>query len=299
MSNVTPDVLEIDGRRLQLSNRDKLLWPEAGFTKGQMLDYYLEVASALLPHLAGRPITLRRFPNGVDGDNWFQTRCPAGRPDWMRTHRLSGARGQTFDMCLIEDRAALAWVANLAAIELHPLLARSDDSMGADFVVFDLDPGPQADLLDCCEVAIALRRSLEDSGLRSLVKTSGSVGLHIYVPVQATTFARARGFARELAASMVRALPACVTNRKGTGRAGMVLIDWSQNAATKSLIAPYSMRGTGWPTVSTPVSWDEIERSLAGRRPELLVFEASAVLGRLEQVGDLFAGALEPTQQLP
>ena len=289
MSSRSEDVLEVDGRRVKVSNRDKVLWPAAGVTKGQMIDYYLAAASALLPHLSGRPVTLRRFPDGVERENWFQTQCPPGRPDWVPTHRMTGARGQVYDTCMIEDRAALAWAANLAAIELHPLLGRSDDFEKPDFVVFDLDPGPKADLLDCCRVAIRLREYLDERGFAPRAKTSGSVGLHVYAVTEASTFAETREFARRLAQSLALAEPLLITDRKeASGRAGKVLIDWSQNAAAKSMIAPYSLRGTGWPTVSTPVGWEEIERSLAEARPERLVFEPAAVLERLDRSGDLF-----------
>ena len=293
--------LEVEGRWLRLSNLDKVLWPLAGFTKGDVIDFYTRVAPTLLPHVQERPLTLRRFPDGVDASNWFQTQCPPGRPDWLSTAPLADRRGGVYEMCLVNDLASLLWVANLAAIELHPLLARRERPDEPTVVVFDLDPGPPADVLACCEVALGLRDMLDGLGLATFPKTSGSVGLHVYVPLNTPHgFPETKGFAREIAALLTAERPDRVTDvMRRAARGGKVLVDWLQNDPTRSTLAPYSLRGTGWPTVSTPVTWEEVERALATASAELLTFEAADVLDRLERVGDLFAPVLELTQRLP
>jgi bifunctional non-homologous end joining protein LigD len=293
--------LEVEGRRLRVSNPGRVLWPAAGFTKAQMIEYYVAVAPALLPHLAGRPLTLRRFPEGVEAPNWYATQCPPGRPSWLPTVTLAGRRGRTHELCVVGDLPSLVWVANLGAIELHPLLARARRPEQPTAVVFDLDPGPPADLISCCRVALRLRDALADLGLTALAKTSGSVGLHVYVPLNTPhTYAETKAFARAVAARLASEHPEEVTEamRKST-RAGKVFVDWVQNDAARSTVAAYSLRGTGWPTVSTPVTWDEVGRALAVGKPELLTFETAAVLRRLDGVGDLFRPVEELEQALP
>jgi bifunctional non-homologous end joining protein LigD len=293
--------LEVEGRRLRVSNPDRVLWPEAGFTKGQMIEYYLAVAPALLRHVAGRPLTLRRFPEGVEGGNWYATQCPPGRPSWVPTVALAGRRGRTHELCVVNDLPSLVWVVNLGAIELHPLLARARRPEQPTAVVFDLDPGHPADLVSCCRVAVWLRAVLAELGLTALAKTSGSVGLHVYVPLNTPhTYVETKAFARAVAARLKAEHPAEVTDAmRKSARPGKVFVDWVQNDAARSTVAAYSLRGTGWPTVSAPVTWDEVGRALATERAELLTFETGSVLRRLDEVGDLFRAVEELEQLLP
>jgi len=293
--------LDVAGRRLRLSNLDKVLWPAAGFTKRDVIDYYTRVAPTLLPHVEERALTLRRFPDGVEGTNWFQTQCPPGRPSWLPTTTLADRRGGVYEMCLVNDLPSLLWVANLAAIELHPLLGRHERPDEPTAVVFDLDPGPPADVLACCQVALRLREVLDGLGLAAFPKTSGSVGLHVYVPLNTPHgYAQTKAFAKETAARLTAEHRHRVTDvMRRSARAGKVLVDWLQNDPTRSTLAPYSLRGTGWPTVSTPVTWDELERALARGRAELLTFDAPAVVERLDRSGDLFLPVLELRQALP
>ena len=282
--------LDIDGRRFAVSNLDKALWPEGGFTKGQMLDFYARVAPMLLPHLAGRPVTLRRFPDGVEGLNWYQFQWPRGHPGWLRSAKLG-----RFRFCLIEDVASLLWAANLAAVELHPLLAPAARPEEPSFVVLDLDPGPPAGLRECCRVALAARELLGAAGLDSFAKTSGVLGLHLYVPLApGHAFGSTKAFARTLAERLESELPELVVARTARElRAGKVLVDWVQNSRPRSSIAPYSLRAAPRPTVSTPLAWDELERCDVGP------FGPAEALSRVERLGDLFAPVLELEQRLP
>jgi bifunctional non-homologous end joining protein LigD len=292
--------LELEGRELRLKNLDKVLWPAASFTKGDLIAFYRDVASALLPHLAERPVTLRRFPDGVDGLGWYQTQC-RGCPAWMRTKPLRGRGGALLRYCLVDDVPSLVWTASVGTIELHPFLALGDRPQEPTVLVFDLDPGPPADILDCCRVAIRLRDLLHELHLRSFAKTSGSVGLHVYVPLNTPhSYGQTKAFARAVAARLARERPEEVVDRmQRTLRAGKVLIDWLQNDASRSTVAPYSLRATAWPTVSTPVAWGEVEGALAARRAELLTFDAREVRERLDRLGDLFRPVLELSQTLP
>jgi bifunctional non-homologous end joining protein LigD len=269
-----------------LKNLDKPLWP--GFTKGEMIAYYRAVAPALLPHLAGRAVTLARFPDGVDGPGWYQSNCPQGA---ARIATLTGPSGKTVRYCLIEDEGALVWAANLGAIELHPFLARADAPDRPLALVFDLDPGPPAGLAACCEVAGLLRERL--SPLRCFVKTSGAKGLHVYVPVDAT-YAETRPLARALAARLASELPALVTDKPlKAQRAGKVFIDWGQNDPNRSTIAPWSLRATRVPLVSMPLRWEELVN------PRALAFTPERALERLRGEGDPFGAVLELRQRLP
>ncbi len=280
---------------VQLTNLDRVLWPEAGFTKGAMIEYYRRVAHVLLPHLAGRPLTMWRFPLGVHERGWWQNEC-RGRPPWMATAEI---RGQQF--CIVDDLPSLVWAANLGAVELHPYLARGDRPDQPTVVVFDLDPGAGADTVACCRAAVWLREALDELGLVSFAKTSGSLGLHVYVPLNAhPDFAETKAFARALARRLAAEHPDHVVDEaRRSARAGKVLVDWLQNDATRSTVAAYSLRATRRPTVSTPVTWDEVERTLAEAKPELLAFEPAHVLARLDRFGDLFRPVLELTQTLP
>jgi bifunctional non-homologous end joining protein LigD len=270
-----------------LKNLDKPLWP--GFTKGQMIDWYRTVAPALLRHLSGRAVTLARFPDGVAGPGWYQSNCPQGAP---RTTEVTGPSGKTVRYCLIEDLDTLLWAANLATIEFHPFLAPASAPDRPHALVLDLDPGPPAGLAECCAVALTLRERLQP--LRSFVKTSGAKGLHLYVPLNGTaTYAETKPFARDLARSMAADLPALVIDRPVRAtRAGKVYIDWAQNDANRSIIAPWSLRASRVPLVSTPLHWEE----LAGSRR--LAFTAAAALERLKRDGDAFQPVLELVQRL-
>lgn len=293
-------VIEVEGRSVKLSNLDKVLYPAAGFTKAEVLDYYARVAPTLLPHLGDRALTLRRFPDGVEGNSFYEKNCPRYRPDWVGVHRVTGEDG-AIDFCRIDSLAALTWVANLAALELHTSMARAADPDSPTMVVFDLDPGPPAAVLDCARVALWIRRVLDDLGLVSLVKTSGSKGLQAYVPLNApATYERTAGFARTLAQLLERQEPDRVVSvQRKDLRRGKVLVDWSQNSRHKTTVCAYSLRARERPTVSTPVSWDEVEEALDAGDPALLSFEAGEVLQRIDRRGDLFAPAADLVQELP
>jgi bifunctional non-homologous end joining protein LigD len=264
-----------------------------------MIDYYASVAPTLLPHVAGRALTLGRFPGGVDGPGFAQTEC-RGCPEWMTTYPLQLRDGRVRRCCVVEDRASLLWVANQAAIELHPFLARTDRHDEPTDVVLDLDPGPGAGLLDCCRVALRARVLLGELGLVAFVKTSESTGLHILVPLNTShRYAQTKPFARELAARLAAQDPEHVTDRVRAPRERRVFVDWLANDASRSMIAPYSLRAADEPTASTPVCWDEVELALDAAAPERLTFTAEHVLRRIDAVGDPLAPALALRQRLP
>jgi bifunctional non-homologous end joining protein LigD len=287
--------VRIGQRQLRLVNLGKVLYPQAGFTKAQVIDYYARVSEALLPHLRGRPLTLKRYPNGVDQPYFYEKRCPPHRPPWVHTAEADGIR-----YCVIDDLPSLVWVANLADLELHVPLAKAKNYHRPDLVVFDLDPGAPADLVQCCEVALLLRGLFDSLGLACFAKTSGSKGLQVYVPlnVPGVTYDDTKPFARAVAEALERERPKLVvSNMKKSLRAGKVLVDWSQNDPHKTTVCVYSLRALERPTVSTPVTWDEIEACANGKTR--LVFEADAALRRVAGEGDLFAPLLELKQKLP
>jgi bifunctional non-homologous end joining protein LigD len=273
--------LSVGGRDVRVANLEKVMYPRTGFTKGELIDYYRAVARWLLPHIAGRPLTLGRFPDGVDGPGWYQVRCPS-RPPWMETIAVPARGGGAIDYCVVRDEAGLIWAANTGAIELHPFLWRSPDE--PDVVVFDLDPSREAGLRSCARLACELRAMIPSD---ALVKMSGLKGLHVYVPVRDTTWAEARSFSRHVAERATAELPSlATTSPRLSERRGRVLVDWRQNDPRRSLIAPYSLRGTPEPAVSAPVSWDEVERIAdTGVAPR---FGPRDVLKRVESMGDLF-----------
>lgn len=278
-----------------LTNLDKVLWPRAGFRKGDMIEYYRRIAPALLPHLAGRPLVTHRSPDGVEGKGWFQTRCPHP-PAWLRTATVpSGSRrGEAYEYCVVDDLRSLLWVANLGAIELHPLLACTDRLDVPTQVVFDLDPGPPAGIAACSEVAVRLRDLLAALGLRSVVKTSGWAGIHVVVPLNSSqTFEASKRFARSIAAHLAARHPELIVDRPAQRlRQGKVFIDWSQNSRTRSIVAPYSLRATDIPLVSTPLAWEEVGQKAS-------FFQPQGVLERVAEYGDRFRAALEVEQELP
>jgi bifunctional non-homologous end joining protein LigD len=282
--------VSVGGRRLALTNLDKVLFPETGFTKAQLIDYYAAVAPALLPHLERRPLTIRRFPDGVTGPSWHQNEIQR-EPDWFPVFATTGRGGRPLRFAMVDGLPALVWLANQAAVELHPFLWRVDAPRRPTQIVFDLDPGPPAGLSECARVALALRPLLERLGFSPLVKTSGSLGLHVHAalaePVDAK--ALARRIAERLAAERHEEVTA---EMKRAARAGRVYVDWLQNDPTRQTVAPYSLRGLPYPSVATPVRWDEVEFAAAEGRPELLVFSPGDALARLESDGDLFEALL-------
>ncbi|MGH9285618.1 MAG: non-homologous end-joining DNA ligase, partial [Acidimicrobiales bacterium] len=293
--------VDVGGHQLKLSNLDKVLYPATGFTKGEVIDYYARIGPVLVGHLDGRPTTLKRYPNGVEGQFFFEKNCPGHRPDWVSTAPIwSGHSRRTIDYCVVDGVATLVWLANLAALELHPSLSRAADLRRPTMAVFDLDPGPPADIVACCEVALHLRHLFDQLGLSAWPKTSGSKGLQVYVPLNGEVSYEGAGgtktFALAVAQYLERAHPKLVVSSMAKDqRVGRVFIDWSQNDDSKTTVAVYSMRARGRPTVSTPVSWDEVERA---DRAELS-YEAPAVLTRVADHGDLFAPVLSVVQQLP
>ena len=294
----TPVVIE--GKNLTLTNLEKVLYEQGAFTKGEVIDYYRRIAPVLLPHLAGHPLTLKRYPNGVGAEHFYEKRCPEYRPEWLETKRVEG-RTKVVNYCLANDLPALVWVANLASLELHVLLSRSEALDRPTAMVFDLDPGPPAGLLDCVRIALELRDLLADSGLRSLAKVSGGKGLHFYVPLNsAAGFDDTKRFAHAVARAYEEKNPERATsNMRKELRAGRVFIDWSQNDASKTTVCVYSLRAQERPTVSAPVEWKELARALQKGDPSGLVFSPEDALARVEKKGDLFAEALTLKQKLP
>jgi bifunctional non-homologous end joining protein LigD len=304
---VSPEkvAVEVEGRQLTLSNLGKVLYPEPGFTKGEVIDYYTRVAPVLLPHLADRPLTFKRYPDGVEGKFFFEKNAPSHRPPWVRTVELpspgSTKNRATIHYAVVKDLPTLVWAANLATLELHvPMwrVTRQSKPKNPDLMVYDLDPGPPATIVECCQVAAWVREALEADGLAAYPKTSGSKGLQLYVPLDGKApWERVHGYARELAIRLEKEHPDLVVwNMKKDLRGGKVLVDWSQNNAAKTTIAVYSLRARPLPTVSTPVTWDEVE---ATRTAADLVFTASDVLARVEKDGDLFGPILEGAGTLP
>jgi bifunctional non-homologous end joining protein LigD len=290
--------VEVEGHRLTLSNLTKVLYPATGTTKAEVIDYYARVAPVMVPHLEDRGVTLRRFPDGVEGGSFFEKRCPGHRPRWMRTISGPGDRTGPIGYCCLDSAAALVWAANMAALEIHAPMARSDIETPT-MVVFDLDPGEPADIVSCADVALDIRHVLDGLGLLGLPKTSGSKGMQVYVPLNTpgVTHEAASGFAQAIAQLLERARPGdVVSNMNKALRRNKVFVDWSQNSRHKTTIAPYSLRARPHPTASTPLTWDEVE-SCADGTP--LAFEAEDVLDRLEDHGDLFAETLTLRQRLP
>jgi bifunctional non-homologous end joining protein LigD len=296
--------VEVDGRELKLTNLDKVLYPKAGFTKGEVVDYYAKVAEAMVPHLSGRAVTLRRFPEGVDDLDaaFFEKRCPKHRPKWVKTARVeAGPHAGKIDFCVCDGLPTLIWMAQLAAIELHPSLSLARAPKRPTVLAFDLDPGPPADVIDCCRVAIRLRDLFAHFGLESFPKTSGSKGLQVYIPLNGRdSYEKTKPFAKAIAQLLEKQTPdEVVSKMKKVEREGKVFVDWSQNHQRKTTIAVYSLRARERPTASTPVSWGEVERALEREDADALVFEAADVLKRIEKDGDLFAPVLELKQDLP
>ena len=294
--------LIVDGRQLKVTNLDKVLYPATGFTKGDVIDYYRGVAQVMLPHLQARPVTFKRYPDGVEGEFFFVKQCALYRPKWVHTttiHAKTAHRDVTY--CVIDDLPTLLWSANLAALELHTSLSLMDDVTRPTSLVLDLDPGAPATILECAQVGIWLRDVANDLGLQSFPKVSGSKGLHIHVPINGPiTYATTKPFAQALAQRLEAAHPdLVVANMRRARREGKVLIDWSQNDQHKTTVGVYSLRGRARPTVSTPVTWQEVEDALRAHDAAQLSFEAPQVLQRIERMGDLYAPVLTLQQVLP
>jgi bifunctional non-homologous end joining protein LigD len=297
--------VEVEGKELRLTNLDKVLYPKAGFSKGEMVDYYAKVAPAIVPHLSGRAVTLRRFPEGVEDLDaaFFEKRCPKHRPKWVKTTRVeAGPNAGKIDFCVCDGLPTLIWMAQLAAIELHPSLSLGRAPKRPTVVAFDLDPGPPADVVDCSRVALRLREVLDQLGLECFAKTSGSKGMQLYVPLNVkTSYEQTRPFAQALAQLIAKQTPDEVLAKMGkkTDRSGKVLVDWYQNNERKTTIAVYSLRARERPICSTPITWEEVEKAADSGEAGHLVFETKDVLERIERHGDLFAPVLELQQELP
>ncbi len=290
--------VEVGGRRLSLSNLDKVLYPDVGFTKAQVIDYYARIAPYMLPHVSSRCMTLRRWPDGVDQPSFFNKRCPGHRPEWLDVGIGPGDRDGDIHYCRIDEPASLVWTANMAALELHGPMALCHDIESPVICVFDLDPGEPATIVQCSQVALVIRELLAAVGLIGVAKTSGGKGLQVYVPLNSPhTHVHASRFALAVGHMAAKELPdIVVVEMKKSLRVGKVFVDWSQNSRHKTTISPYSLRAASEPTVSTPVSWDEVAEAAEGGP---LRFTAEQVLERVEEVGDLFADVAAEVQQLP
>ncbi len=299
---MSDSVVDIQGRHLKLTNLEKVLYPAAEFTKGQVIDYYARVAPVLVPHLHGRPLTLKRYPNGVDAQFFFEKNATQHRPEWIKTTPIwSEGNHRTVNYLLANDLPTMVWIANLAGIELHPSLSLAKQMDRPTMLVFDLDPGPPADIVQCCQVGVWLREIFDHFKLQSFPKTSGSKGLQVYVPLNTpTNYDVTKSFAQALARLLeTEHRELVVSDMKKQLRTGKVLVDWSQNDQHKTTIGVYSLRARERPTVSTPVKWEEVEQCLKKKDAKILVFEADKVLARVGKMGDLFAPVLTLKQKLP
>ena len=295
-------IVDIQGRQLTLTNLDKVLYPASGFTKAQVIDYYVRIAPVLLAHLKDRPLTLKRYPEDVNGMFFYEKACPKYRPEWVQTAPVwSEGRNDYIDFCLAQDVPTLVWAANLADLELHTSLSRANSIMQPTMMVFDLDPGEPANIVQCCRVGLRLRELFEKIGLKTFAKTSGSKGLQVYVPLNTpVTYDDTKPFAHAVARFLEEESPKeIVSDMKKSLRVGKVFVDWSQNDDHKTTVCVYSLRAKERPTVSTPVEWDEVEACLSKKDPKRLVFESDAVLARVERSGDLFARVESLKQKLP
>jgi bifunctional non-homologous end joining protein LigD len=294
--------LIVEGKKLAVSNLNKVLYPKAGFTKGQLIDYYIRIAPVLLPHLKDRPLTMKRYPDGVEGEFFYEKNCPSHRPKWVKTAKVwSEGNQRIMDYCLANDLPTLVWAANLADLELHTSLARKSNIERPTMMVFDLDPGAPADIVQCCQVGLWLRDLLAKIKLESWAKTSGSKGLQVYVPLNTpVNYDATKGWSRSLAQYLEHEHPNLVTsNMSKAMREGKVFVDWSQNDEHKTTICVYSLRAKEEPTVSTPITWNEVENCLKKKNAELLKFRSDQTLARVEKLGDLFESIETLKQKLP
>lgn len=295
--------VEIDGHLVRLTNLEKMFYPKAGYTKAHVLEYYRRIAPVLLPHLRDRALTLKRYPDGVDGPFFYEKSCPSHAPDWVETAAVwSKGRGEDIHFCVINELASLMWAVNLADLELHTYLALAREPEKPTTIVFDLDPGPGTDVIDCARVALRLRDALHDAGLPiSLAKTSGSKGMQVYAPLNTpATFAQTKPFARGVGEVLERETPKLVTtNMSKMRRKGRVFVDWSQNDAHKTTVCVYSLRAKEEPTVSTPLTWNEVATAAAEGDANMLRFLPDDLDARVAEHGDLFEDVLVKRQRLP
>jgi bifunctional non-homologous end joining protein LigD len=294
--------LTVAGKKLAVSNLDKVLYPKVGFTKGEVIDYYIRIAPVLLPHLKDRPLTMKRYPDGVEGEFFYEKNCPSHRPSWVKTAKVwSEGNNRTMDYCLANDLPTLVWAANLADLELHTSLSRKNKIDRPTMMVFDLDPGPPADIVQCCQVGLWLRDLLAELELESFAKTSGSKGLQVYVPLNTpVTYDETKMLSHALAEYLERERNHLVVSKMSKEiRKGKVLVDWSQNDEHKTTICVYSLRAKEEPTVSTPVTWEEAGNCLKKKKAALLRFRSGQTLERVEKMGDLFEPVESLKQKLP
>jgi bifunctional non-homologous end joining protein LigD len=297
----TSTKVQVGNVEVAISNLDKVFYPKTGFTKGQVIDYYIRISEVLLPHLQDRPITLKRYPNGVEGLFFYEKQCPSSRPKWVKTTKVPKSDGSDINYCVMNDLPALIWAANLADLELHTFLHKMPRIHCPTALAFDLDPGPPADVVACCEVAVKLRKIFAAMDMESFPKTSGSKGMQVYVPLNtAVTYDQTKGLARELASSLERQFPHLVVSKMDKAlRKGKVFVDWSQNSDTKTTINVYSLRAMERPMVSAPVKWEEVEHALETRNAREIAFDTGDVLKRVEKLGDIFFPVLNLKQKLP
>ncbi|PWU10163.1 MAG: ATP-dependent DNA ligase [Verrucomicrobia bacterium] len=296
----SPSVLEVDGKKVVVRNLNKIFYPKTGFTKGDVINYYIKISSVLLPHLECRPISLKRYPEGVTGSFFYEKQCPSHRPKWIKTVRVKKSDGCPIQYCTIHNLAALIWAANLADLEIHTFLHKAPQLKTPTAIAFDLDPGPPANIVQCCEVALLIKVILASIKLEGFAKTSGSKGLQIYIPLNTApvTYKETNAFARGIAELLEKEFPKQVISRmKKSLRRGKVFVDWSQNDQAKTTVNVYSLRAKDAPTVSTPVTWEEVERT--AKKKSILSFESDEVLDRIEKLGDLFAPVIKMKQKLP
>jgi len=286
--------------RPEVTSLDRVLWPAVGFTKGDMLAYYESVSPVFLAHLEGRPLTLGRFPAGVDGPGFATTEC-RGRPDWVRTVAVTLRSGEVREQCVVDDLPSLLWAANLGSIEFHAFPSAAGRLEEPAFVVFDLDPGPGTGLTECARVALRLYEMLSDEDLAGVCKTSGGLGLHVYVPLASGhSFEQSKAYARALASRLARESPDAITDRRElSSRFGRVLVDWVPNSSRALTVIPYSLRAADLPSVSTPVGWDEVDATGSGTDDDTMRFSPQDALRRSQDWGDLFVPVLELQQRLP
>jgi bifunctional non-homologous end joining protein LigD len=294
--------VQIEGRTLKLTNLEKVLYPDAGFTKAQVIGYYTRIAPILLPHTRDHPLTLKRYPNGVYGEFFYEKNCPKHRPPWVETATVwSGGNNRDMYYCLCQDLPTLVWLANLATLEMHTSLSYGDDLPTPRTLVFDLDPGPPATIVECCRIGLMIRDLFADHGLESFAKTSGSKGLQLYLPLNTkVSYNETKVVSKGLAQYFEEKHPDLAVHKQLKElRGGKVLIDWSQNDEYKTTVNVYSLRARKRPTVSTPVSWDEVEKCMKAKDPDLLVFDSEQVLKRVDKLGDLFEPVVKKKQKLP
>ena len=293
--------LEVGGTEVEVSNLDKVLYPKTGFTKGQVIDYYIKISPQLLPHLKDRPLTLKRYPEGVNGFFFYEKQCPGHRPDWIKTAKVPRSGGGDIVYCVMNDLPALVWVANLADLELHTFLHRAPRIDRPTAMVFDLDPGPPADLVQSGQVAMLIKGIFDALKLKCFPKTSGSKGIQVYVPLNTpATHEQTKAFARTVAERLQSDYPDLIIAKMQKAlRKGKVFVDWSQNDDHKTTVCVYSLRAKEQPTVSTPVTWRELETAVKRRNDRLLTFGPREVLKRVAASGDLFEPVLKLGQKLP